>query len=163
LRSLESHYAGHQLATLRLDELPFYSEDLDRQKPARVREFLAEIGAADGLLICTPEYNHSIPGVLKNAIDWASRPAFPSPLQGKPVAIITQAVSAVGGARAQAHLKLVLDSTLSDIQRSHEMLVSDIDKLLDADLQISDERTLARLARHSADFIAFVQSKAAPA
>ncbi len=161
LRSLERHFAEHQVVTLKLDELPFYSEDLDQQKPEVVREFLATITAADALLFCTPEYNHSIPGVLKNAIDWASRPAFKSPLKDKPVSIITQAGSAVGGARAQAHLKLVLDSTLSDIQRCHEMMISDIDKLLDADLQIIDERTLARLARHAADFIAFVQRKSA--
>lgn len=160
LRNLESHFGEHQVVTLKLDDLPFYSEDLDKQKPPLVREFLAHIAAADGLLFCTPEYNHSIPGVLKNAIDWASRPAFNSPLKNKPVSIITQAVSAVGGARAQAHLKLVLDSTLSDIQRCHEMLLSDIDTLLGAEMNITDERVVGRLARHAASFIAFAHSKA---
>ncbi|MBL4585102.1 MAG: NAD(P)H-dependent oxidoreductase [Pseudomonadales bacterium] len=92
-----------------LNKLPIYCEDIDKHKPKIVQDFLLQVESANGILFCTPEYNHSIPAVLKNAIDWASRPAFNSPLKFMPVSFITQAVSPVGGARAQAHLKLVLD------------------------------------------------------
>lgn len=124
LKNIESAFGAHKTETVALDQLPFYSDDLNRDKPQAVVEFLAAISTANGVLICTPEYNHSIPAVLKNAIDWASRPAFKSALKDMPVSIITQAVGPVGGARAQAHLKNVLDSTLSKIHVCHEMMVT---------------------------------------
>lgn len=149
--------AGHQTLSWPVQDLPFYSEDLTgEQRPGIVRDFLAQVSACDGIIVCSPEYNHSIPAVLKNAIDWASRPAFHSPLKGKPVTIITQAASPVGGARAQAHLKLVFDSTLSRIHPCHEMMIAGIDQKFDAHLQLVDAKTRERLARHLQDFIAFV-------
>ena len=147
----------HECSIPALDKLPFYSEDLaGTNAPATVRIFLDAVSAADGIVICTPEYNHSIPAVLKNAIDWASRPAFHSPLKDKPVTIITQAISPVGGARAQAHVKLVLDSTLSRIHPCHEMMVAEVDKKFDGQLQLTDEKTRERIARHLLDFNRFV-------
>lgn len=159
LNLVETCLAGHVCEVPRIDALPFYCEDRNRNKPAVIVDFLSSVENSDGLIICTPEYNHSLPAVLKNAIDWASRPAFTSPLKDKPVSIITQAVSAVGGARAQAHLKLVLDSTLSDIQKSHEMMITGIDKRVDENMQISDETVRRRIERHLADFVTFVNSK----
>lgn len=153
--------SGHDVLVPQLDRLPFYCEDLNQNKPPVVQEFLAQVIAADAIICCTPEYNHSIPAVLKNAIDWASRPAFASPLKGKPVSIITQAVSAVGGARAQAHLKLVLDSTLSEIHPCHEMMIIGIDTLTDGKSPITERKVLARLERHILDFIRFAQHRAA--
>ncbi|MDE1900557.1 MAG: NAD(P)H-dependent oxidoreductase [Alphaproteobacteria bacterium] len=99
--------------------------------------------------------NHSIPAVLKNAIDWASRPAFASPLKDKPVTFVTQSGGPVGGARAQAHLKLILDSTLSRIHISHEMLVPMIEQKFDDAGALTDETTQRRLKRHLEDFIRF--------
>lgn len=140
-----------------LDQLPFFSEDLNQHKPEMVQAFLAQVSSCDAIICVTPEYNHSIPAVLKNAIDWASRPAFASPLKGKPVTIVTQADSPVGGARAQAHLKLVLDSTLSRIHPSHEMMISDVKAVFNDELKLVDETVKRRLKRHLDDFITFAQ------
>lgn len=98
-----------------LDGVPLYDADLDtdRARPEPVRELKRAIGEADAVLVATPEYNHSIPGVLKNAIDWASRPAGGSPLREKPVAIMGASPGTIGTARAQQHLESVLLSTLA--------------------------------------------------
>lgn len=160
LKCIQPFFGDNKTETPRIDALPFYSEDLNNDKPQIVREFLSQVESADGLLFCTPEYNHSLPGVLKNAIDWASRPAFKSPLKDMPVSIITQAGSPVGGARAQAHLKLVLDSTLSEIHKCHEMMIANINDVLDESMQVRDTKVLNRLERHIHDFIGFAESKA---
>ncbi len=95
-----------------LKSIPPYDEDDDGPIPphavAELREAIAE---ADGLLIATPEYNSSIPGVLKNAIDWASRPRATTPLQGKPAAVIGATTGSFGAVWAQAELRKVLAST----------------------------------------------------
>lgn len=140
-----------------IEQLPFYSEDLNRDKPEGVREFLEQVAHCDGIVFVTPEYNHSIPAVLKNAIDWASRPAFASPLKGKPVTIVTQSANLVGGARAQAHLKLVLDATLSLIHPYHEMLIVEADKIFQAGSWELDPAVRTRLLRHIEDFLRFVR------
>jgi chromate reductase len=148
---------GHRWTLPALDQLPFYSVDLDlATRPPAVAALLAQVEAADGIICCSPEYNHSIPAVLKNAIDWASRPAFHSPLRDKPVTLITQASSPVGGARAQAHLKLVFDSTLSRIHPCHEMMVTAIDQKIDGQGQLTDAQTRTRIERHLQDFIGFI-------
>jgi len=157
LRNIECLFGEHETETLKLDNLPFYSEDLNIDKPEIVRELLLKISTADGVLICSPEYNHSIPAVLKNAIDWASRPAFNSILKDMPVSIITQAVSPAGGARAQAHFKLVLDSTLSNIHICHEMMITQVNEIFDKEMNISNTKTLERLDRHVTDFIEFTK------
>jgi len=139
-----------------IEGLPFYSEDLNRERPEAVRAFLAQVEQCDGIVFVTPEYNHSIPAVLKNAIDWASRPAFASPLRGKPATIITQSANLVGGARAQAHLKLVLDATLSIIHPYHEMLIVEADRIFQEGSGELDPAVRTRLLRHVEDFLRFV-------
>ncbi len=88
-----------------LDGIPPYNQDEEMRPPARVTQLKARIRAADAILIATPEYNYSIPGVLKNAIDWASRPYGDSAWDGKPVAIMGASVGFTGAARAQYHLR----------------------------------------------------------
>ena len=158
LRNIEYLFEGHEVETLSLDRLPFYSEDLNNEKPEVIKQFLSKIELADGILCCTPEYNHSVPAVLKNAIDWASRPAFNSVLKDKPVSIITQAVSPVGGARAQAHLKLIFDSTLSKIHLCHEMMIAHVDEIFDDQMNISNQKLVDRLDRHISNFIEFTEN-----
>ena len=93
----------------RLGEVPPYSEDADaKPAPDAVRELREAIRDADAVLIATPEYNHSIPGQLKNALDWVSRPAGQSALNGKPAAAIGASKSMFGGVWAQAELRKVL-------------------------------------------------------
>lgn len=88
-----------------LEGIPPFNQDLERQPPQIVKEFKAKIRKADALLIASPEYNYSVPGVLKNAIDWASRPYGDNAFEGKPVAIMSASIGSLGGARAQYHLR----------------------------------------------------------
>jgi len=94
-----------QLEIYDLEGIPSYNQDLEQQLPAKVREFKARIRACDALLIATPEYNYSIPGVLKNAIDWASRPFGDNSFEDKPVAFMGASMGMIGTARAQYHLR----------------------------------------------------------
>jgi chromate reductase len=88
-----------------LEGIPPFNQDLESSPPQIVKEFKAKIRKADALLIASPEYNYSVPGVLKNAVDWASRPYGDSAFEGKPVAIMSESVGSLGGARAQYHLR----------------------------------------------------------
>ncbi len=88
-----------------LEGIPPFSQDLEGDPPAKVREFKAKIRGADALLIATPEYNYSMPGVLKNAIDWGSRPYGDNAFDGKPLAIMGASIGMLGTARAQYHLR----------------------------------------------------------
>lgn len=103
------------------EAVPLYSGDLD--PPPSVEALKAAIGAADGVLIATPEYNYSVPGVLKNAIDWASRPAYRSVFLGKPTGVVSASASFVGGARAQQHLKTILLGMGTPVYAAPELLV----------------------------------------
>ncbi len=96
------------LEHLRIDDLPLYNQDDDANQAASVRRLKTEIAATQGLLFITPEYNRSIPGVLKNALDHASRPYGQSAWAGKPAAVIGIAGGAIGTALAQQHLRNVL-------------------------------------------------------
>jgi chromate reductase len=96
---------GVTLGILDLDGIPPFNEDDERVLPARVVELKARIRETDAILIATPEYNYSVPGVLKNAIDWASRPYGDNAWDGKPVAIMGASPGSLGTARAQYHLR----------------------------------------------------------
>src|SRR3954451_2360468 len=109
--------AGMRIEIAELGDIPFYNADFDTAsaRPEPVERLKRQVDGADAVLISTPEYNHSVPGVLQNAIDWISRPAMRSPLVGKPVAIMGASPGALGAARAQQQLKLVLMSTLAQL------------------------------------------------
>jgi chromate reductase len=93
------------LETFELDGIPGFNQDEEQNPPAKVAELKQRVQNADAILIVTPEYNYSIPGVLKNAIDWASRPYGDSAWNGKPVAIMGASIGTFGTARAQYHLR----------------------------------------------------------
>lgn len=95
-----------------IGSLPHYNADLD-PLPATVESLKSAIESADGVIIVTPEYNYSVPGVLKNSIDWASRPGYNSVFKDKPVLIVSTSGGALGGVRAQAHLKNILGAVLA--------------------------------------------------
>jgi chromate reductase len=88
-----------------LEGIPLFNQDDEQHPPERVREFKAKIRAADAILIAAPEYNYSVSGVLKNAIDWASRPYGDNAFDGKPVAVMSASIGMLGGARGQYHLR----------------------------------------------------------
>lgn len=99
---------GFELRQLKIGDLPLYNQDDDADQPAPAKRLKSEIRAADGLLFVTPEYNRSVPGVLKNAIDHASRPYGDSAFAGKPAGVIGVSVGAIGTAMAQQHLRNML-------------------------------------------------------
>ena len=111
LETLREKFSGRaEIAIWDLGTIPLYNQDFEGEKrPAPVKELLSAITESDGLVLCAPEFNHSIPGVLKNALDWASRPAFTSVMAYKPVAIMATSRGALGGARCLEHLRVALD------------------------------------------------------
>lgn len=94
-----------QMEIFDLEGIPPFNQGLEGQPPEKVKEFKTKIRAADAILIATPEYNYSIPGVLKNAIDWASRPYGDNAFDGKPVGLMGASIGMLGTARAQYHLR----------------------------------------------------------
>ena len=110
-----------------LEDIPFYNEDLDIEPaiPA-VAALKRKVAESDGVLFSTPEYNHGIPGVLKNTLDWVSRPVFNSVLKGKPVSIITSSLAFTGGVRAQYQLRETLISMLAHVVPGPEVVVGGV-------------------------------------
>jgi chromate reductase, NAD(P)H dehydrogenase (quinone) len=94
-----------RLDIFELDSIPPFNQDYEQSPPEIIKEFKSKIKAADAILIASPEYNYSIPGVLKNAIDWASRPYGDNAFDGKAVAMMSASTGMLGGARAQYHLR----------------------------------------------------------
>ena len=115
LRTLQERLpADVELQLHTLDALPLYNSDLEvPELPAAVAEFKSAVREADGLVVCSPEYNAGTSGVLKNALDWASRPGNASPLKGKHVLIMSSSPAFTGGARAHSQLREAFASTLS--------------------------------------------------
>ena len=152
---------GAKLDIAAIDDIPLYNGDLDVDGgPPGVRSLKQRIGDADGLLLSTPEYNFGVPGVLKNAIDWVSRPGFKSVLAHKPVAIIGAAPGIVGTARAQGQLKQVLLGTLSEVFPYPEVLVGKAhERIVDGKLQ--DEQTRKVLEQMLAGYVAWINRRTA--
>jgi chromate reductase, NAD(P)H dehydrogenase (quinone) len=145
----ESAPEGVTVVPHAVDDLPFYNPDLERPDavPASVRAFRTALREADALLIATPEYNHSLPAVLKNAVDWASRPVrFEAPLAGMPVALMGAATGAVGTARAQEHLLSVLLATGAFPMGHPSLIVGKAAERFDDSGRLTDAATRARLA-----------------
>jgi chromate reductase, NAD(P)H dehydrogenase (quinone) len=126
LDTLRENFIGRaDLAIWDLASIPAYNQDFEGEKrPAPVKALIAAIAAADGLVLCAPEFNHSIPGVLKNALDWASRPAFTSVMAYKPVAIMATSRGAQGGARCLEHMRVALDSMLARVTLAREVAIT---------------------------------------
>jgi len=124
-----------------LSDIPLYNQDLDGTPPARVTELKAAIRAADAILFSTPEYNYSVPGVLKNAIDWASRPYGDSAWAGKPVAVMGATVGALGTARAQYHLRQIFVFLNMPALNQPEVMIANASQRFDADGNLTDDAT----------------------
>ncbi len=136
---------GVEVEIFDLEGIPPFNQDLEDDPPEKVIEFKEKIRSSDALLICTPEYNYSIPGVLKNAIDWASRPFDDNPFDGKPAAIIGASTGTMGTSRAQYHLRQVCVGLGMYALVYPELFVSTVDKKLDANGKIADEKLRNRL------------------
>jgi len=128
-----------------LEGIPPFNQDLEGNPPERVKEFKDRIKNADAILIATPEYNYSMPGVLKNALDWASRPYGENAFFGKPGAIMGGSIGMLGTARAQYHLRQVCVFLNILLINRPEVMVPFIDKKVDGSGNITDEGTLAKI------------------
>jgi chromate reductase, NAD(P)H dehydrogenase (quinone) len=114
-----------RIESFELDGIPLYNQDEEGNLPPRVGALKSAIRAADAILIVTPEYNYSVPGVLKNAIDWASRPYGQSAWEGKPVAVMGAAAGPLGSARAQYHLRqMFIFLNMYPVNRPEVMIAS---------------------------------------
>ncbi|MBL0420077.1 NAD(P)H-dependent oxidoreductase [Ramlibacter sp. AW1] len=144
--------AGMQLEIADYGDVPLYNQDLqDRGIPPAVERLRAAIESADGVLFASPEYNFSISGVLKNAIDWVSRTS-PQPFKGKPVAIMSATSGLWGGARHQYELRKILGSMDALALVKPEVLINLALTKFDADGQLTDANTLKTITDQMAAF-----------
>jgi chromate reductase len=133
---------GMEIEITEIGGLPFYNADLEaRGDPAAVAAFKGAVEQADGLLIATPEYNDGIPGVLGNAMDWGSRLPGRSPFTGKPVAVVGASPSQIGTARAQLHLRQILNHLQARTLPPPELLVTKAHERFGKDHRLHDEST----------------------
>ena len=137
--------AGVTIETIDLAGIPLFNQDHEGEPPAAVRQFKSAISAADAILIVTPEYNYSVPGVLKNAIDWASRPYGESAWDGKPVGIMGASVGMFGTGRAQYHLRQMFVFLNMFPLNQPEVMISNADQKFDNDGNLKDEKTAKKI------------------
>ena len=128
-----------------LEGIPPFNQDLELQPSDKVKEFKARIRAADAILIATPEYNYSIPGVLRNAIDWASRPYGDNAFDGKPVAVMGASIGTLGTARAQYDLRRSFVFLNMLPLNQPEVMVSSAQDKVDSKGRVTDENTRKKI------------------
>jgi chromate reductase len=132
---------GASIEMFELDGIPGFNQDEEQNPPAKVVELKKRIRAADAILIVTPEYNYSIPGVLKNAIDWASRPYGDSAWNGKPAAIMGASIGTIGTARAQYHLRQMMVFLNMFPINQPEVMIGNAQERFDAEGNLTDDAT----------------------
>jgi chromate reductase len=149
---------GMTIRIFELDEIPLYNGDVEAAgDPPGVARFKQAIRAADGVLMATPEYNHGVPGVMKNAVDWASRPPGEAPLNRKPVGIIGASPGITGSARGQSQLRQAFEFTNSPCMAQPELLVFKAHEKFGPDGALTDPATAEYLARYLSAFAAWVR------
>ncbi|GAA1320630.1 NADPH-dependent FMN reductase [Leucobacter albus] len=129
------------LTEIPIANLPYYSADHDADIPAAAAEFKQAVEAADGVIIVTPEYNRSVPGVLKNALDTASRPWGQNSFQGVPTAVLGASIGQIGTALAQAHLRSILAFLDSPDLQQPEVYLQMTEGLITEDGEITNDAT----------------------
>lgn len=138
---------GAALALFELHDIPIFNQDHEKAPPAAVIEFKRRIRTADAILFGTPEYNYSVPGVLKNAIDWASRPSGDNAWMGKPAAIMGASPGRLGTARAQYHLRQILVAFDMPVVSQPEVMIASASERFDPDGSLVDEPTRAHIRK----------------
>lgn len=146
-----------QFSHIDIGALPLMNQDLEATLPAEVVAFKEAVAASDALLIITPEYNRSIPGPLKNAIDWASRPRGQNSLGGKPAAIGGSSIGPLSTAAAQQHLRNVLSVLDVHVMSQPELYLHFTPDLIAEDGSVSADSTRQFLERYAAAFAAWVE------
>jgi len=152
------------LETFELDGIPPFNEDDDKNPPAKVVELKQRVRAADALLFATPEYNYSVPGVLKNAIDWGSRPYGDSAWSGKPAAILGASPGAIGTARAQYHLRQIFVFLDVLALNKPELMIGNAAARFDSAGNLTDEPTREHVRKLLVSLVAWTRRlQASPA
>jgi chromate reductase len=141
---------------VRIDDLPFYDETLWENPPAEVLRLKREIAEADGVLFVTPEYNRSIPGILKNAIDWPSRPFGDGVWANKPTAIAGATGGVSGTAAAQSHLRSILPMTGAALMGTPEVYFQSRPGAIDDEFNFTDERIRTNMTIWSERFAEWI-------
>ncbi len=148
--------AGMTIESFDISPIPLYNEDVREQGfPAPVEDLRTRIKGADGLLIVTPEYNYSIPGVLKNAIDWASRPPE-QPFDGKPIGLMGASAGALGTGRGQYHLRQCFVFLNGLVMNRPEVMIPGAHNKFDASGTLTDQATRDFISAHLTAFKAWV-------
>ena len=132
---------GATIEIFELDGIPGFNQDEEQNPPPKVVELKSQIREADAILFVTPEYNYSAPGVLKNAIDWASRPYGDSAWNGKPAAIMGASIGAIGTARAQYHLRQMMVFLNMFPVNQPEVMIGNAQERFDAQVNLTDDAT----------------------
>lgn len=146
-----------QFTEIPIKDLPLYSYDYDAAYPPEGTAFKSAVEAADGLLFVSPEYNRSIPGALKNAIDWGSRPWGTNSFARKPSGIIGASVGAIGTAVMQSSMRSVLSFLDAPQLNSPEAYIAFKPEIFDAEGNVSDSGTSDFLAHYMSEYAAFVE------
>ena len=155
--ALELAPQGMRIEIHDLSSIPLFNEDVERAGiPQPVAALRTAVAEADGFLIATPEYNHGVPGVLKNAFDWLSRPPGKSVLAGKPSAILGASPGMTGSARGQSQLRQSFVFTNTPVLAQPEVLVARAHEKFDANGQLTDDPTRKFLALFLNEFAAWV-------
>ena len=147
---------GHEFAFLEIGDLPLYNQDDDQNPPEQAMRLKREIRAADGILFVTPEYNRSIPGVLKNAIDIASRPYSQSSFNGIPVAFVGNSPGALGAVSAVKHLQQIMPGISGPVMQQPEMYLNGIGDAFDDKGELTKAPVRDLLTSYLAAFAAHV-------
>jgi len=148
---------------IEIGDLPLYNQDMDSSPPEQWVRFREQVGQADGVLFCSPEYNRGIPGVLKNAIDVGSRPYGESVFDKKPAAIVTASPGAIGGFGANHHLRQSLVFLNMPAMQQPEAYVNGIDKAFDASGKLVDDTKRDFLRKFMEAFAAWIERNPKPA
>jgi chromate reductase len=149
---------GLRIEIFDLRSVPLYDGDLEAQgDPEGVAAFKQAIARSDAVVMATPEYNHGVPGVMKNAVDWASRPPRGAPLDGKPVGLIGASPGMTGSARGQSQLRQAFEFTNSPCMAQPELLVARAHEKFDEQGRLTDESTAKYLVRWLEAFGTFVR------
>ena len=146
-----------QLVEIRFADLPLYNRDYDADYPPVARAFKAAIAAVDAVLFVTPEYNRSIPGALKNAIDWASRPYGTNAFARKPSGVIGASTGRIGTAVAQQHLKSILSFCNSPQMNAIEAYIQFVPGMITDDGDVKDEAIAKLLRGYMVEFHGFIE------
>jgi chromate reductase len=140
-----------------LEGIPPFNQDFEKTPPDIVKQFKSKIRAADAILIVTPEHNYSVPGILKNAIDWASRPYGDNSFEGKPVAIMSASTGMLGGARAQYHLRQIFVFLDMHPVNHPEVMVPLAAQKIDEQGKVIDEETRKRIRQLLESLVAWTK------